>query len=678
MANKLNVLVGAILDSNVAKDLNKELDKLQLDKIEVGLTFNEETVGQLKSTIKSALKTLFNSVSFADNEAAEIGRDIGNGIATGLQQSKKQIKRHLNDVVKDSEKAANKITQKFSKAYFIDDVGNQKTSSKTVETDYGDGTKRLETTRWKYRKNGSIDVKQSFLEVDNSQKLAAKEAEKAAREAEKAAKKAEEAEQKRQNEIVKSKKIYKELQKAFKVAQQKYADARMMNPEMDLSKEEKELMSLGGALNRYKQMLKEVGKETQWFTDLQKKMSMKLKSASALGTGIDKETEKYQKEVQKQRDIDEAEYIKAEKAKESYLAASQAKIRSEYVKTEKVVSSLSNVNAENLSSEETAKLINKTKQYRKELDEIVVVMNKENAEADELIVATTRLVELQRKANLTANEFVSAGNIHAKLNAFNEQTEREITTLKSQYGSSFDETKYRKIRDLQGEINKIIKEQGYNEEAVNNAIRRLISNSKTFTTNLRASSKELKEIRDKADLLDSSLGRFIQFYGFGELFRGLKTAFRDIVTNIKEIDSSMLELKKVGEETDYVYDRFLDNAADKAKELGTSLKDYIDSVTEFARMGYDFEESQVVAETANIMQMVSEGLTGEQSAQYLISIMAAYGIEAERTMDIIDQLNNVDRRSQSEMSGQTLSFYRRTSRDGRPIPRIRLFYVMCA
>ena len=162
-------------------------------------------------------------------------------------------------------------------------------------------------------------------------------------------------------------------------------------------------------------------------------------------------------------------------------------------------------------------------------------------------------------------------------------------------------------------------------------------------------------------IVDSSLGRFIQFYWFGEIFRLAKTGVTEMVSAVSDLDSAMVELKKVTNETDATYKKFMTDAAMAGKRLGVSMSDYIESVTEFSRMGYDFEEAQQIAETANIMQMVSENLSADDASSYLISIMRGFNIAAEDSMSIIDALNNVNRRSSIEIYWQTLSSYRKTS-----------------
>lgn len=277
--------------------------------------------------------------------------------------------------------------------------------------------------------------------------------------------------------------------------------------------------------------------------------------------------------------------------------------------------------------------------FEKELEEIISDMARYSNSAEVMIKLQERLNRVLNSAD-ASNSFNSS--IQSMIASFNAETEREVTRLRSQYGAAFNEAEYRKHRNLEKEIADIIKTQGYNLNACRQAKSKLISQSKDFTTNLKASAKEIKEIEEKAELLNTSLGRFIQFYGFGELFRAAKTAFTDMFEQIKLVDSSMVELKKVTSETEAVYDKFLDNSAEKAKALGVTMTDYIDSVTNFARMDVGgFYAAQEVAEVANIFQQVSENLTADQASEYLISNMKAWGYEASNAIEIVDVLNNL-------------------------------------
>jgi len=353
----------------------------------------------------------------------------------------------------------------------------------------------------------------------------------------------------------------------------------------------------------------------------------------------------------------------------------ERQIRQTYESIKNTISEIANIDAKVFTEKDTAEV----EEIKKELKSVLEFLKKENVETYELINATEKLNALQKQSSDYHKKFSGLSGLQDRIDTVNAQTDREVKTLRAQYGEAFDEDKFRQVRNITAEIAKIIKEQGYNAEAVNKAFRKINSATADFKTDLRVSKKEIKEIEEQARVLNSSLGRFIQFYGFGQIFGALKQAGRDVFEQITQVNTSMTELRKVTDLTDKAYENFLDDASKNSRKLGVTMTDYIDSVTNFARMDVGgFEAAKEVAEVANIFQQVSENLTADQASEYLISNMKAWGYQAHETIEIVDVLNNLDRGSRLETSGQTLSFYRKTSRDGRPIPRIRLFYVMCA
>lgn len=60
---------------------------------------------------------------------------------------------------------------------------------------------------------------------------------------------------------------------------------------------------------------------------------------------------------------------------------------------------------------------------------------------------------------------------------------------------------------------------------------------------------------------------------------------RQGVQYIKEIDSALTELKKVTDETEATYDKFLNTAAKTADKVGSTIKEVVSSTADFARLG---------------------------------------------------------------------------------------------
>lgn len=61
--------------------------------------------------------------------------------------------------------------------------------------------------------------------------------------------------------------------------------------------------------------------------------------------------------------------------------------------------------------------------------------------------------------------------------------------------------------------------------------------------------------------------------------------FKQGVQYVREIDSALTELKKVTDETEETYERFLDTASKTASKVGSTIKDVVSSTADWARLG---------------------------------------------------------------------------------------------
>ena len=125
-------------------------------------------------------------------------------------------------------------------------------------------------------------------------------------------------------------------------------------------------------------------------------------------------------------------------------------------------------------------------------------------------------------------------------------------------------------------------------------------------------------------------------------------AMKDMFNQVVEIDTAMTELKKVTDETDASYDKFLSNASSRAKTIGTTISGLIESTADFARLGYEFNDAIGLAEVANIYAVVGDEIEGVEGAtQSLVSTMAAFKDEmnglddGDFAMGIVDKMNEV-------------------------------------
>jgi TP901 family phage tail tape measure protein len=126
------------------------------------------------------------------------------------------------------------------------------------------------------------------------------------------------------------------------------------------------------------------------------------------------------------------------------------------------------------------------------------------------------------------------------------------------------------------------------------------------------------------------------------IYYGTAQAIRAISREIIELDTSLTELRRVASDSLNIESLF-QNTLQLSKDLGKSVHDVMATVNEFARTFGEFNEQQLLAvtRTATIMSNVSD-LSAQESGETLVGVMNAFNIEAEKSIRIVDSMNEVD------------------------------------
>ena len=160
-----------------------------------------------------------------------------------------------------------------------------------------------------------------------------------------------------------------------------------------------------------------------------------------------------------------------------------------------------------------------------------------------------------------------------------------------------------------------------------------------LTNQIRAAGGETESLGTKIKRM------FSEKAGYGAVGAVLalgRRALREMYQNVVQIDTAMTELKKVTNETDTAYKKFLDGSAERAQKLGATISDVVTATADFARLGYNLEDASVLSDVATVYKNVGDGI-GDISAasESIISTMKAFGYEASDAMSIVDKFNEV-------------------------------------
>lgn len=256
----------------------------------------------------------------------------------------------------------------------------------------------------------------------------------------------------------------------------------------------------------------------------------------------------------------------------------------------------------------------------------------------------------------TMNLFLDKFDIaNAKLQAFNAEARKENAIANLQ----------NRIKRLAAEVNKYAEA---NQRATKSI--KQMSNGKTFASEWSRITTEMakgadltdRELKDLATDMavfkkeaqaaglagESAFGKFLNsfktmssYITANMVFNFVKRQIRELINEVTELDTAMVELRKVTVATDEDFREYEKTAASIAKEVGASITDVINATSTFARLGENLEDATALGRIATIYQNVGDGITEAQASEDLVSVMKAFNIQAKDAITVVDKLNEV-------------------------------------
>ena len=140
--------------------------------------------------------------------------------------------------------------------------------------------------------------------------------------------------------------------------------------------------------------------------------------------------------------------------------------------------------------------------------------------------------------------------------------------------------------------------------------------------------------------LKEKAGKFVGWMSLTGIISSIWREMQQMVTKVIELDSAMTNLKKVTDETDATYSRFLKNTSQQAKELHSTVTDLIEQTSQWAKLGYNLEQANKLAEASMIYANVGE-VDNEQAVTNIVSAVKAFDIAVDDIMSIPDVYNKL-------------------------------------
>lgn len=145
--------------------------------------------------------------------------------------------------------------------------------------------------------------------------------------------------------------------------------------------------------------------------------------------------------------------------------------------------------------------------------------------------------------------------------------------------------------------------------------------------------------------LGDIVNKFLSWQVVGDVIHGVKDSMQDMVQQVFELDASLVEFNKVTDVTPQQLEQITNQAYELGSQLARTGKEAIDAATEFSKAGYK-DSAMDLAKTALLYQNIAdEQVSTSKATDLIVSQMKAFNVEAEDSIKIIDQINEVDIRA---------------------------------
>lgn len=158
-----------------------------------------------------------------------------------------------------------------------------------------------------------------------------------------------------------------------------------------------------------------------------------------------------------------------------------------------------------------------------------------------------------------------------------------------------------------------------------------------FTNQVKAAGKATQSF---TDTLKNNVSKFTQWFTIGGAVATTSRSIKEMFEQVKSLDSSLTELRKVSDLTGSSLENFTNKAFNLGSEIGRTGQEVIDATTTFKRAGYTLDESLDLAEAALVMTNVGDNIGDTaDAASYLISVLKGFNMSDTDAMKVVDMIN---------------------------------------
>lgn len=211
-----------------------------------------------------------------------------------------------------------------------------------------------------------------------------------------------------------------------------------------------------------------------------------------------------------------------------------------------------------------------------------------------------------------------------------------------------------KTRLLEIEKSRVVRTYGdkIDTSSIDEAIKKLksmnsqpLSNVKSEIKGIDLGLKELKESARSSESFISKMGKSLNSFGLyldiGDVVRELGQAFKQTIDVVIDMDSALSDLNKVCNYSSQQLEYMKQSAISMGKQLGKSVTEIVNAQAEIGKAYKKEDDINTLTRASTIGANVMDGLTSDQVAKGLTTVITAMDKQVSDSMNILDSMNEV-------------------------------------
>lgn len=397
-------------------------------------------------------------------------------------------------------------------------------------------------------------------------------------------------------------------------------------------------------------MLDNISKETKLNLDLGKSLNV-----SALVKEVNKLKESFNLDGVTKSAYSSAKVFENEM---DNLADSMAKVREESNKK----SNSDYLKSEKLQAEAINKNLEEEYQQRLKLNNLKdTLQSKLNISGNNSLVDISVITNLQNKlnsinTNTPEKEIKELQNAIKNLSSNDSQIVRlqntiskmtaNLSSIKGKFGSDFiDKNATNEVKNYEKELENLKKTlselqggKSFSGAKITDNINKANSSFRDLNNILNETNKNTSSFGSGLKSAFANVGIYIGTY---DAIRKTVDVIKDASQYVIQLDSALVGLKKVTNETDATYKSFLETAHSMSLELGTQADKFTEATESWAKTGKSLAEATQLAKNTMLLTKVGDVDNVDTAQTYLLPALQAFNIEAEKSINLVDKYNNL-------------------------------------